>query len=80
MPLPSPDSDAAASRAGIHSGQLPVACLCTEWCGMCRSCRTAFTELAQRHPKCCFVWVDMEDHADALGDFDVKNFPIPLVQ
>jgi thiol-disulfide isomerase/thioredoxin len=80
MPLLSPDTDAAALHAGIRSGQLLVACLCAEWCGTCRSYRTTFTELAQRHPECCFVWVDVEDHADALGDFDVENFPTLLVQ
>ncbi len=80
MPLLSPDSDAAALHAGIRAGQLLVACLCAEWCGSCRSYRTTFTELAARHPECCFVWVDVEDHADALGDFDVENFPTLLVQ
>ncbi|CAJ0879282.1 thioredoxin family protein [Ralstonia flatus] len=80
MPLLSPDTDAAALHAGIRSGQLLVACLCAEWCGTCRSYRTTFTELAQRHPECCFVWVDVEDHADALGDLDVENFPTLLVQ
>ncbi len=64
----------------VRMGQLLVACLCAEWCGTCRSYRTTFAELAARHPECCFVWVDVEDHADALGDFDVENFPTLLIQ
>jgi len=80
MPLLSPDTDAVTLHARIHAGQLLVACLCAEWCGTCRSYRTTFTALAARHPECCFVWVDVEDHADALGDFDVENFPTLLVQ
>ena len=80
MPLFSPDIDAVTLHTRIRAGQLLVACLCAEWCGTCRSYRTTFTELAARHPECCFVWVDVEDHADALGDFDVENFPTLLVQ
>ena len=80
MPLLLPDTDAATLHARIRSGQLLVACLCAEWCGTCRSYRKTFTELAARHPECCFVWVDVEDHADALGDFDVENFPTLQVQ
>ncbi|MCT7296434.1 thioredoxin family protein [Ralstonia sp. CHL-2022] len=80
MPLLSPDTDAATLHARIRSEQLLVACLCAEWCGTCRSYRKTFTELAERHPECCFVWVDVEDHADALGDYDVENFPTLLVQ
>jgi thioredoxin 1 len=80
MPLLLPDTDAATLHARIRSGQLLVACLCAEWCGTCRSDRKNFTELAARHPECCFVWVDVEDHADALGDFDVENFPTLQVQ
>ena len=80
MPLFSPDIDAVTLHTRIRAGQLLVACLCAEWCRTCRSYRTTFTELAARHPECCFVWVDVEDHADALGDFDVENFPTLLVQ
>ncbi|CAJ0741740.1 thioredoxin family protein [Ralstonia mannitolilytica] len=82
MPLLSPDTDTdiAALREHIHHGRWLVACLCAEWCGTCRSYRATFADLAARHPECCFVWVDVEDHADALGDFDVENFPTLLVQ
>ena len=57
-----------------------VACLCAAWCGTCGSYRTAFEALAGRHPDMTFVWIDVEDQADVVGDLDVENFPTLLVQ
>ena len=57
-----------------------VACLCAAWCGTCSSYRAAFDGLAARHPDKTFVWIDVEDQADVVGDLDVENFPTLLVQ
>jgi len=57
-----------------------VACLCAAWCGTCATYRAAFDTLAARHPDKYFVWVDIEDHADIVGDLDVENFPTLLIQ
>ena len=57
-----------------------VACLCAAWCGTCGSYRAAFDGLAARHPDKLFVWIDIEDNADVVGDLDVENFPTLLVQ
>src|SRR5471032_289055 len=57
-----------------------VACLCAAWCGTCASYRAAFEEVAARHPDKFFVWIDIEDHADVVGDLDVDNFPTLLIQ
>ena len=57
-----------------------VACLCAAWCGTCSSYRAAFDALAARHPDKTFVWIDVEDQADIVGDLDVENFPTLLVQ
>ncbi|MFL6672962.1 MAG: thioredoxin family protein [Massilia sp.] len=57
-----------------------VACLCAAWCGTCTSYRGAFEALAARHPDKLFVWIDIEDQADVVGDLDVENFPTLLVQ
>ena len=57
-----------------------VACLCAAWCGTCASYRATFEQLAARHPDKHFVWIDIEDQADVVGDLDVDNFPTLLIQ
>ena len=57
-----------------------VACLCAQWCGTCRDYQSGFEALASQFPNAGFVWVDIEDHADAIGDIDVENFPSMLIQ
>ena len=66
--------------AAVDSGRWIVACLCAAWCGTCGSWRAAFDALAARHPDKTFVWIDVEDQADVVGDLDVDNFPTLLVQ
>ncbi|ALK99492.1 thioredoxin [Massilia sp. WF1] len=57
-----------------------VACLCAAWCGTCSTYRAGFESLAARHPDKTFVWIDIEDQADVVGDLDVDNFPTLLLQ
>ncbi|MDN2701777.1 thioredoxin family protein [Janthinobacterium sp. SUN100] len=70
-------ADVAAALAGPR---WTVACLCALWCGTCGSYRATFEELAARHPDTVFVWVDIEDQADVVGDLDIDNFPTLLIQ
>lgn len=70
----------AAIAAALTSDRWTVACLCAGWCGTCTSYRTAFEQMAARHPDKQFVWVDIEDQADVVGELDVENFPTLLVQ
>jgi thioredoxin-like negative regulator of GroEL len=70
----------AEVAAALAQDHLIVACLCAAWCGTCGSYRAAFEELAARHPENYFLWVDIEDHADIVGDLDVENFPTLLIQ
>ena len=57
-----------------------VACLCAQWCGTCRDYRAVFDALRDEIGAAArFVWVDIEDKADALGDTDVEDFPTLLV-
>lgn len=78
-----PERDASAIREALQDrpdGRL-VVCLCAEWCGTCKEYEAGFAALAARHPADCFVWIDIETHADYLGeDVDVENFPTLLVQ
>jgi thioredoxin 1 len=66
--------------ATVASGRWIVACLCAAWCGTCGTYRAAFEALAARHPEQSFVWIDIEDQADVVGDLDVENFPTLLLQ
>jgi len=75
------DTDAAAIAESLSHPERPlVACLCADWCGTCRDYQLAFAQLAQAHPEACFVWIDIETHADQLDDFDVENFPTILIE
>lgn len=56
-----------------------VACLCAEWCGVCREFRPALEAQARAHPQLRFAWVDVEDEAEAMGDVDIETFPTLLV-
>jgi thioredoxin 1 len=57
-----------------------IACLCAAWCDTCSVYKGRFAELAALHPDQRFVWIDIEDEADLVGDLDVENFPTLLVQ
>lgn len=81
MPALDLDHDADAISARLSSSDtLLVACLCAQWCGSCREYRTGFDTLADAHPNACFVWIDIETHADRLDDIDVESFPTILIE
>lgn len=56
-----------------------VVCLCAAWCGVCRDYAAVFETLRAAHPALNFVWVDVEDDADWLGDLDIETFPTLVV-
>ncbi|WP_374362935.1 thioredoxin family protein [Pseudoduganella danionis] len=81
MPVFTLNADNRKELAAAIAGEgWVVACLCAAWCGTCGSYRATFEELASRHPDKQFVWIDIEDHADVVGDLDVENFPTLLIQ
>ena len=57
-----------------------VACLCAQWCDVCCTYRPGFEKLAERHPNVRFVWIDIEDQDDVVGELDIENFPTLLLQ
>lgn len=57
-----------------------VACLCADWCATCRGFRAAFDALSARHAGVLFRWIDIEDEADLVDDFEVDNFPTLVIQ
>ncbi len=70
-------ADVAAALAGRR---WVVACLCAGWCGTCSGYRHTFEELAARHPDKLFLWIDIEDQAEVVGELDIENFPTLLIQ
>jgi thiol-disulfide isomerase/thioredoxin len=56
-----------------------VICLCADWCGLCRDYAVAFAETALRYPGHRFVWLDIEDEAELVGDLEVETFPTLLI-
>jgi len=70
----------AEIAAALAGPRWIVACLCAQWCGTCATYRATFEELAARHPDTNFVWIDIEDQADVVGDLDIDNFPTLLIQ
>jgi thioredoxin-like negative regulator of GroEL len=71
--MPPTDTAAAAQPAIL------VACLCAAWCRVCEGYHETFAALREQHPGYRFVWVDIEDDAELVGDLDVETFPTLLV-
>ncbi|MDO9074611.1 MAG: thioredoxin family protein [Rubrivivax sp.] len=69
---------AAPTTPGLH-----VACLCAAWCRLCDDYMTAFERvtlaLRSQHPGLQTHWIDIEDEAELLGEFDVETFPTLVV-
>ncbi|ALM87066.1 thiol-disulfide isomerase [Bordetella sp. N] len=75
------EPDDAALRERLRDAGVDlVACFCAAWCDTCREYRPKLDELAAQWPGIAFAWIDIEDHAELLGDEDVENFPTILVQ
>lgn len=64
---------------------LLVACLCAQWCRTCDAYRDTLAAtrdaIALGHPGRAtrFVWVDIEDESELVGDLDVEDFPTLLL-
>ncbi len=62
---------------------LHVACLCAAWCRTCDAYAPVFdeavAELRARHPRLRTHWIDIEDEAELVGDYDVETFPTLVV-
>ncbi|MDN3919073.1 thioredoxin family protein [Roseateles violae] len=56
-----------------------VACLCADWCHICQAYRATFAALRSEFAEIRFVWVDIEDDAELVGDLEVETFPTLLI-
>ena len=73
-------SNVAELQRWLRTDTPIIACLCAAWCDVCRDYRSQFESLALLHADKHFVWIDIEDEAELLGDFDIDNFPTLLMQ
>ena len=55
-----------------------IACLCADWCGVCREFRGLFDAAAAANPALRFAWIDIEDHPEVAGEVDIETFPTLL--
>jgi len=67
-----------SSAATVH-----IACLCAAWCRLCDDYAPVFEQVtgelaAAGGPLRC-RWIDIEDEADLVGDFEVETFPTLVV-
>lgn len=63
------------ARAFADPAGVVVVSLCAAWCDTCGEFRAAYERLARTRPQITFVWLDIEDDAEIVGDIDVENFP-----
>jgi thioredoxin 1 len=60
-----------------------IACLCAAWCRLCDDYAPVFeqvsVELAAAGAALCSRWIDIEDEAELVGDFDVETFPTIVI-
>jgi len=75
----------APSPTPSSAEPLLVACLCAQWCRTCDAYRDTLRsvrdDLAIGHPAQAlrFVWIDIEDEAELVGDLDIEDFPTLLL-
>ncbi|MEO6984126.1 MAG: thioredoxin family protein [Paralcaligenes sp.] len=81
MPVFNPlhNLSALSSRLEAFEG-LVIVCYCAQWCDTCKKYEDGFQHLASEYPQHIFVWIDIEENPDMLGDEDVENFPTVSVQ
>lgn len=64
---------------------LLVACLCAQWCRTCDAYRHTLAtvrdalRLGHAEAPMRFVWIDIEDESDLVGDLDIEDFPTLLL-
>lgn len=85
--MPKSDKNSTSAEESLTSPSLStrswVVCLCADWCGACQAYRGAFSQTAEAlmedYGDRRFVWIDVEDQADLVGDLEIETFPTLLV-
>jgi hypothetical protein len=64
-------------------GTLHLACLCAGWCRLCDDYGPVFESavgaLRTQYPALQAHWIDIEDEAALVGDYEVETFPTLVV-
>ncbi len=63
----------------VAGGGYWVIGLCADWCHVCRGMKPDFDQMPSLLPDARWVWLDIEDHDDLLGDLDITTFPTYLI-
>jgi thioredoxin len=66
-------------QGGTAASPWCVACLCAAWCDICGDYRGAFENLGRQHAADAFVWIDIEDDSEWIGELEIENFPTLLI-
>jgi len=78
MTLLLPDCNQLKER--LLTEQPLVVCFCAAWCDTCGIYRTKLAALAEALNDTIFVWADIEDYPELLGEEDVEDFPTILIE
>jgi thiol-disulfide isomerase/thioredoxin len=73
------DADFISRRLRQPGAELLVVVGAEAWCPKCKRLRPAFEQLCQALPAhILWLWLDLEDHAEFLGNFIPPNLPLLL--
>lgn len=60
-----------------------VACLCAAWCRTCEAYESVVDAVSRETPLDSALvrwhWIDVEDEAELVGDYDVETFPTVVI-
>lgn len=62
-----------------HAHTTLVACLCAAWCRTCDAYHEVMADLRAQFPDYRFIWVDIEDDEELVGELEVETFPTLLI-
>lgn len=74
---------APGTISGMNDDLVHVACLCAAWCRLCDDyapvLEIVLSELRTGDSRLRRHWIDIEDEAELVGEFDVETFPTLVV-
>lgn len=74
------DASLLAQRLQQSNTRLLILIGAEQWCAKCRELRPQFDDLvAQAKPEEVWLWLDLEDHAEFIGDYLPGSLPMLIV-